>query len=171
MDQQTISFIISILAFIVAAFSIYLVNDYRKRSLQEAARADNHSTRPLQLQAYERLVVLAERISMPNLISRVNTAGLTSREMQSLLNESIKQEYEYNTSQQIYVSPVAWEAVTNLKEQNMLIINQVAGILQAESTGTDLNRALLEFVMTQKKGTLHSIVLEALNYEARKIMK
>ncbi|RYY62357.1 MAG: hypothetical protein EOO05_03080 [Chitinophagaceae bacterium] len=171
MDQQTISLIISILAFIVATFSIYLVNDLRKRNEQAGNKADLHSTRPLQLQAYERLVVLAERISMPNLISRVNTAGLSAREMQSLLNESIKQEYEYNTSQQIYVSPVAWEAVSNLKEQNMLIINQVAGILAAEATGTDLNRALLEFVMTQKKGTLHSIVLEALNYEAKKIMK
>jgi hypothetical protein len=171
MDQPTISLIISILAFIVATFSIYLLNDHKKRAAVEASKADTHSTRPLQLQAYERLVVLAERISMPNLISRVNTAGLSSREMQSLLTESIKQEYEYNTSQQIYVSPVSWEAVTNLKEQNMLIINQVSGMLPEGATGTDLNRALLEFVMTQKKGTLHSIVLEALNYEAKKIMR
>jgi hypothetical protein len=29
----------------------------------------------------------------------------------------------------------------------------------------------LEFVMSQKKGALHSIVLEALNYEAKKLMK
>ena len=171
MDQQTISLVISILAFIVAGISIFLVNDHRKKSALAADKAESHSTRPLQLQAYERLVVLAERISMPNLISRVNTAGLSSREMQLLLTENIKQEYEYNTSQQIYVSPVSWEAVSNLKEQNMLIINQVAGILPAEATGMDLNRALLEFVMTQKKGTLHSIVLEALNYEAKKIIR
>ncbi|MET0635044.1 MAG: hypothetical protein ABWZ25_03385 [Chitinophagaceae bacterium] len=171
MDQQSIGLIISILAFIVATFGIYLVNDLRKRTELASSKAENHSTRPLQLQAYERLVVLAERISMPNLISRVNTSGLSAREMQSLLTESIRQEYEYNTSQQIYVSPVAWEAVSNLKEQNMLIINQVAGVLAAEATGTDLNRALLEFVMTQRKGTLHSIVLEALNYEAKKIMR
>lgn len=53
----------------------------------------------------------------------------------------------------------------------MLIINQVAASLPAEASGLDLNRMLLDFVMTQKKGALHSIVLEALNYEAKKIVK
>ena len=132
---------------------------------------DSFNTRPLQLQAYERLVMLAERIAIPNLISRVNQPGLSAREMQLLLLESIKQEVEYNATQQIYVSPVAWEAVRNLKDQNMLIINQVAATLASEATSTDLNKMLLDFVITQKKGALHSIVLEALNYEAKKIMK
>ncbi|HEX7844306.1 MAG TPA: hypothetical protein VF476_00820, partial [Chitinophagaceae bacterium] len=97
--------------------------------------------------------------------------GLNARQMQILLLDSIKQEYEYNTTQQIYVSPVAWEAVKNLKDQNMLIINQVGATLPAEATGLDLNRRLLEFMMASKKGTLHEIVLEALNYEAKKLMK
>jgi len=91
--------------------------------------------------------------------------------MHVLLLETIKQEYEYNATQQIYVSPVSWEAVRNLKEQNMLIINQIAATLPAEATGLDLNKRLLEFIMTQKKGAMHNIVLEALNYEAKKIMK
>ena len=91
--------------------------------------------------------------------------------MQLLFLESIKQEVEYNTSQQIYVSPIAWDAIKNLKDQNMLIINQVAATLPADASGTDLSRALLEFVMTQKKGAIHTVVLEALNYEAKKIMK
>jgi hypothetical protein len=91
--------------------------------------------------------------------------------MQMLLLESIKQEYEYNASQQIYVSPVAWEAVRNLKEQNMLIINQVGATLPGEASGVDLNKRLMEFMMTQKQGNLHSIVLEALNFEAKKIMR
>jgi hypothetical protein len=29
----------------------------------------------------------------------------------------------------------------------------------------------MEFIMTQPKGQLHSVVLEALNYEAKKLMK
>ena len=53
----------------------------------------------------------------------------------------------------------------------MLIINQVASSLPAEATGTDLNRRLLEYAMTQKKGNLNEIVTEALNYEAKKVMK
>ena len=115
--------------------------------------------------------MLAERIAIPNLVSRANQPGLDARQMQRLLIESVKQEYEYNTTQQIYVSPVAWEAVRNLKDQNMLIINQIGSGMPAEASGTDLNRSLLEFTMTQKKGALHEVVREALNYEAKKIMK
>lgn len=115
--------------------------------------------------------MLAERIALPNLVSRANQPGMSAKEMQLLLLESIRQEYDYNATQQIYVSPVAWEAVHNLKEQNMLVINQVSSTLPEGSTGLDLNKRLLEFVMSQKKGTLHNIVLEALNYEAKKLMK
>lgn len=170
MDQNLISLLLALVALLVSFYCFYLINDFRKRQAAKGP-ADNFNTRPLQLQAYERLVMLSERIAIPNLISRVNTSGISAREMQLLLLESIKQEYEYNTSQQIYVSPVAWEAVRNLKEQNMLIINQVAATLPPEASSADLNKRLLEFVMTQSKGALHSIVLEALNFEAKKVMR
>ena len=53
----------------------------------------------------------------------------------------------------------------------MLIINQVAATLPVEAKGIDLNKKLLEFVMNQQKGSLHTIVSEALNYEAKKLMQ
>lgn len=170
MDQNMITLLMALIALLISFYCFYLINEQRKTS-KHAANKDSFNTRPLQLQAYERLVMLAERIAIPNLVSRVNQPGLNAREMQLLLLESIKQECEYNATQQIYVSPVAWEAIKNLKDQNMLIINQVAASLPAEASGMDLNRMLLDFIMTQKKGALHSIVLEALNYEAKKIVK
>jgi len=170
MDQNMISILMALVALLISFYCFYLVNQQRKAP-KSANDKDSFNTRLLQLQAYERLVMLAERIAIPNLISRVNQPGLNAREMQLLLLESIKQECEYNATQQIYVSPVAWEAIKNLKDQNMLIINQVAASLPPEASGMDLNRMLLDFIMTQKKGALHSIVLEALNYEAKKIVK
>ena len=168
MDQNMIILLMSLLAMLVSFYCFYLVNQHRKAP---KTGKEDFNTRPLQLQAYERIVMLAERISLPNLVSRANQPGLNAREMQLLLLESIKQEVEYNTSQQIYISPVAWDAVKNLKDQNMLIINQVSATLPPEASGLDLNRMLLDFVMTQKKGAIHTVVLEALNYEAKKIMK
>ena len=85
--------------------------------------------------------------------------------------DNIKQEFEYNTTQQIYVSPTAWEAIRNLKDQNMLIINQVGATLPPEASGLDMNKRLMEFMMNSKKGTLHEIVMEALNYEAKKMIR
>jgi hypothetical protein len=169
MDETIVSIIISSLALVIALGTFFMFNQQRQ-SKSKNPQGDMN-TKQLQLQAYERLVMLTERIALPNLISRANQAGLSAREMQLLLLESIKQEFEYNASQQIYVSPVAWDAVRNLKEQNMLVINQVAAALPPESTGLDLNKILLDVLMKQQKGQLHTIVLEALNYEARKIMK
>ncbi|MGK2862827.1 MAG: hypothetical protein ACSLE0_12905 [Chitinophagaceae bacterium] len=172
MDQNMIVVLMALLSLLISFYCFYLVNELRKKTPKPSSSdGDSFNTRPLQLQAYERLVMLAERIALPNLVSRANQPGLNAKEMQRLLIENIKQECEYNATQQIYVSPVAWEAIKNLKDQNMLIINQVAASLPAEASGLDLNRMLLDFVMTQKKGALHSIVLEALNYEAKKIVK
>ena len=167
MSENMISLVVSIVALLSSTISFYLWYNQRSKKTDETY----FSTRPLQLQAYERLVLLTERIAIPNLVSRANQPHLSAREMQILLLESIKQEYEYNTSQQIYVSPVAWEAVRNLKDQNMLIINQMASSLPEDARSIDLNKKLIEFVMNQQKGNLHTIVLEAINYEAKKMMK
>lgn len=172
MDMNMITLVLALVAMLVSFYSFYLVNEQRKKK-ETKKEDDGFTSRPLQLQAYERLVMLAERIAIPSLVSRANQQqqGMNARQMQVLLLESIKQEYEYNTTQQIYVSPVAWEAVKNLKDQNMLLINQVASNMPPEASGLDLNRQILEFTMHSKKGTLHEIVLEALNYEAKKLMK
>ena len=169
MDTGTIALIASIIAILASFYAVYITNDNKRTPAKPITSSE---TRPLQLQAYERLVMLAERIGLPNVVSRANQQFAGSMgEMRSLLLESIKQEYDYNATQQIYVSPVAWEAIRNLKEQNMLIINQIAATLPPEASGYDLNRKIMEFAMNDKKGAMHSIVLEALNYEAKKIMK
>ncbi|MDP9231060.1 MAG: hypothetical protein M3O67_10390 [Bacteroidota bacterium] len=167
MDENMLSLVVAVVALLISMVTFFLWN--RERRFKKP-KGPVESTRPLQLQAYERLVVLAERLSIPSLVSRANQPDFNAREMQSLLNESIKQEVEYNSSQQIYVSNVAWEAIRNLKDQNMLIINQVAATLPPDAKGIDLNKKLLDFVMNQQKGALHTIVLEALNYEAKKLM-
>jgi hypothetical protein len=168
MFTATLSLILSAIALLISFITFYLWNNNRpvKNSGQAA-----FNIKPLQLQAYERLVVLSERIALPNLVSRINQPGLTAKEMQLLLLESIKQEFEYNSSQQIYVSPFAWQAINNLKEQNMLIINQVAQSLPPDAKGIDLNKMIMEVILVQDKNALHNIVLEALNFEARKLMK
>ena len=169
MDENMISLLVALAALLIALYAFYLVNELRKKKVK--TDSETYSSRPLQLQAYERLVMLAERIAIPNLVSRVNQPGLDARQMQILLLENIKQEFEYNTTQQIYVSPTAWEAVKNLKDQNMLIINQVGVTLPPNASGLDMNKTLMEFMMASKKGTLHEIVMEALNYEAKKMLK
>ncbi|HVW61404.1 MAG TPA: hypothetical protein VHC48_15240, partial [Puia sp.] len=101
---------------------------------------------------------------------RVSQPDLNAREMQSLLIYSIRQEFEHNITQQIYVSAEAWDAVRNYKEQNLLIINQVASYLPPDAAGLDLNKHLLELLVQSPKASLQNIVSDALSYEAKKLM-
>lgn len=124
----------------------------------------------LQLQAYERLSVLSERIALQNLLTRVPNAGLNSKQMQHALIDNIKSEYEYNVSQQIYIQPEIWKAVDNLKEQNIYIINQLASTLPGNASAMDLNKQIVDFLINNPNFSLHKIVHEAINYEAKKLM-
>jgi hypothetical protein len=127
-------------------------------------------SRQLQLAAYERLILLTDRIALPNLIQRANQPGLSARDMQQLLTYSIRQEFEHNITQQIYVSAEAWDAVRNYKDQNTLIVNQISSFLPEEATGNDLNRQLLEMLVQNPKASLQNVVSEVLSYEAKKVL-
>lgn len=167
MDLTILSIVLSGLAFIVA---IYVLLRKPQQSEQPGAGVKFESI-PMQLQAYERLVLLTERIALPNLISRLNQPGISAYEMKIILTENIRQEFDYNSTQQLYVSPVSWDAVRNLKEQNIMVVNQVSGTLPPTASAADLNKKILEVLMSQPNGALHELVAQALNYEAKKIMK
>ncbi|UKN03052.1 hypothetical protein K6119_05945 [Paracrocinitomix mangrovi] len=125
---------------------------------------------PMQVDAYQRLVLFLERIAPNNLIMRLNNPGLPAGAFQAKLLETIRQEYEHNLAQQIFVSMDAWEITRNSKEEVLKIINMAATKMQPTSMATDLSRAIfeitaqLEFQPTDKaikmlKSELNSKVL------------
>jgi len=168
MYEQQLPLIISIVALVISILTFIALNAKIKEKPE--AKKEDSGSKQLQLQAYERLVLLTERLALPNLIGRVTQTDLSASEMRILLVESMKQEFEYNTSQQVYVSPAAWDAIRNLKEQNTMVVNQVAAALPPTATGQDLKKILIDVTMRQDKEALHSIVLEALNYEAKRLL-
>jgi hypothetical protein len=101
----------------------------------------------------------------------MNQPGIAGKDMQMMLTHTIRQEFDHNITQQLYVSNEAWEAVRNLKEQNIHIINQVASYMSPEVSGTELNKQLLEMIVQNPKMTLHNVVAEVLSYEAKKLMR
>ena|SRR5438874_2203886 len=168
--DNTNGILIGIIVLLAIAFLIFVLTQKKSVKKETDGEIIDSSTRALRLQAYERLTLLVDRIALPNLISRVNQNGVSAREMQMLLTRGLKEEFDYNITQQIYVTAEAWDAVKNLKEQNMLVINQLASALPPNATGLDLNKLLLEYMMTDKKGQLHEVVSEVLSYEAKKLL-
>lgn len=165
MDTNTIALLLSSFALVAALVALV------QASKKPAPAAKETNLLPLKLQAYERLVILCERIALPSLISRTAASDLSAKEMHYILIENIKQEYDYNASQQIYVSPIAWTAVRNLRDQSMLVINKIASSLHPDARATDLNKELLEVIINQQDKALHTMVLEALNAEAKELMR
>jgi hypothetical protein len=130
----------------------------------------NNETIRLKLQAYERLSVFADRAGLKNLISRMNSFGESSASMHASLIETLKSEYDYNVSQQVYISGELWKAITKLKDQNIYVINQLAATLPHHANGMDLCKRILEYSMNEN-AELNQIVLDAIKYEARKLLK
>jgi len=102
---------------------------------------------PNRLQAYERMCLFLERMSPPNLLLRVNNPAFSARELHKVLLDEIRNEYNHNVSQQIYMSEDVWNMVRNAKEDLVIMINQAAEGVGQESTGLDLSRKVFELSM------------------------
>jgi len=80
----------------------------------------------IKLRAYERLTMFLERIEPIGMCNRLqlhNTDNVD--QLKSILIKNIITEYEYNISQQIYVSDELWKLVELVKNK---IINRIASI-------------------------------------------
>lgn len=99
---------------------------------------------PVRLQAYERMALFLERISPQNLLVRLNTGGMTSKEFHQLLLSEIRSEYNHNVAQQVYMSENVWNLIKNAKEDLIVSINDAAGEMTANSTSVDLSKKIFE---------------------------
>ena len=129
----------------------------------------NNETLKLKLQAYERLTVFADRASLKNLISRTSTGDLNVLDFQLILLQTLRSEYDYNVSQQIYVTPDMWKAIGNLKDQNIFIINQIAATLPSQAPAIELSKRVLEYA-GNLNAELSGIVMDALHFEAKRLL-
>jgi hypothetical protein len=145
----------------------------RQQPIQQAVRpvtSSNPEMVRLQLQAYERLSILCERMGLTNLIGKFPVNEMSAVQLQSAMVQTIKTEFEYNVSQQLYVSPAAWDGIKNLKDQNIYIINQLTSILPAGANGMDLGKKIVELLSQDENATLSNIVAALINQEAKQLM-
>ncbi len=125
---------------------------------------------PLQMQAYERVTMLIERISPDNLVIRTNRAGMGLIEFQQQLFAEINQEYTHNISQQVYLSDKAWTSVKKAIEMLKSNINQSAMELRGNTVAvsTDLAKKILERAMREKHDSIQES-LKVLRAEVKKL--
>jgi len=98
---------------------------------------------PLKLQAYERMVLFLERINPPNLIKRSMSHGQKVSELQSAMLRNIRDEYEHNMSQQLYIGENAWELVKTAKEDVARVINTSSAKFKTDDEAALMAKDLL----------------------------
>lgn len=124
----------------------YLTKEAQKRVL-ELRMKNAEIVLPIRLQAYERICLLLERLAPSNLLVRVSSAGQSAADYQRTLLAEIRNEFNHNLSQQIYMSDQAWVTVKRAKEDVVTLINQVFEQLPEHAKGTDLAKRILERVL------------------------
>lgn len=102
---------------------------------------------PVRLQAYERVTLFLERISPNNLIIRLNKGPVSAKEFQQQLLAEIRDEYNHNVSQQVYMSTQVWALVKNAKEDLNITINKASEGLAPEASNIDLAKNIFELMM------------------------
>jgi hypothetical protein len=135
----------AIILFFIARMVLraYLGNEALKR--EDARKAGNRQiTLPLRLQAYERLILLLERISPAQAVTRVLQPGMNALQFQIMLTQNVREEFEHNLAQQIYISPQAWAMIKSSKEEVIMLINTVAAEADSGAGAGDIAARIIQ---------------------------
>ena len=124
-----------------------MIKNEQDKRRQELILQNSRTVTPIKLQAYERIVLFLERISLESLLLRVSTPDISAQQLHSAMLNAIRSEFEHNLSQQIYMSQQAWEVVRNARSNMIKIINSEAGNLTPDASGMAFSKKLLEKIM------------------------
>jgi hypothetical protein len=122
----------------------YFFRNNESQRKTELALKNHEILLPLRLQAYERIALLLERLSVDSMLVRLNKPGLTVRQLQSEILATIRGEFEHNLSQQIYMSTSTWDAVRNARNQLIKIINSAAESIDPTLPSIELAKKIIE---------------------------
>ncbi len=168
--SNTIIILCAVIALLIAGFAGYLFWAKKKFEELEDLKMKSSEVIARKIAAYERLTLFAERTKLESLISRLYQPGYDAATMRSLFLNSIKDEFEHNVVQQLYVDAAIWDALTRMKDQNIFIINQMASIMPANTPAAELNKRLLEIVTANPDSTMNNLLLQAIQFEVKKLM-
>lgn len=152
-----------ILVLVVAVFFLnkYVENEEKRRRYLLFSE-NQKQLLPLRLQAYERLVLFSERISPENLLQRISPIDENIKNYESLLVQTIDQEFIHNLTQQIYVSQSCWRNIKACKNEIIALIRKSAMVTK-DATAQEFRTLLLK--KSLEDGSPSQLVLQQIRKE------
>jgi hypothetical protein len=123
---------------------------------------------PSRVESYQRAVLLMERINPNSLVMRLHTPGLPAKVFQADLLKAIRDEFDHNVAQQIFISIPAWKMVKSSKEETIKIINLAGNQMESVATSTELAGKIFEIV-NEIGNTPTDITVEYLKKELQEL--
>ena len=134
-----------------------------------AVASPKANTIATRLQAYERLILLLERIEPNQMVPRIHKPGISAANFARELQTTIRTEYEHNLTQQIYVSEMAWNKVLESKSAVNQLIDLATRKVGDNATGVQFSNAL--FAILGEAGVSPTLEgIKILRAEARQLL-
>jgi hypothetical protein len=146
----TILYVLAVTYFLIKALNQYLaiLSDKNKLTISKSElNKDGKKIElllPLHIQAYERLILFLERIKPMALIARHLDPFTSRQQFQMNMLQNIRDEFEHNLSQQLFVSDSVWQTSKAAREEIAQQINMQSANLTEESTSSDLAGLLVQ---------------------------
>ena len=160
----------ALIVFLTAYFLLtrYMNKDANLKAIELKMKRDKEIV-TLRLQAYERLALFLERINFAPVISRVRTPDMLANELQYAIVKNIREEFEHNLSQQVYVSSNAWNLIIQAKEEMMKTVNLIGTQLPPEASAGQLINAIFTGIQQANAPLPTEHALEFLKAECREL--
>lgn len=150
----------ALVVFATAYYLLKLLLDERQRIDRAILRNDAQKiTLPLRLQAYERLTLLCDRAGVLNTMFRVRSSGMKVRDLRASLMLAISQEFDHNTSQQLYVSDTLWQIIQFAKNDTLALVTNAGSDLDQNGDAELLFDVLLAELEQQQPPTLQKAII------------
>lgn len=117
-------------------FEYIKMKDKELKMLQVKGNSENKS------QSYERMMLFLERIKPSNLVKRFD-ASLAPHEFIYLTEKALAEEFEYNASQQLYLTKTSWQAVSDSKTEIQRLLRSTYEELNENASLDDFKTVFL----------------------------
>lgn len=131
-----------IIALPFLVFAKQFVNSFVRLKKQEINFLATKSNSEIKLQALERMTLFLERLRPSNLVMKFDK-NLQPHEFVFLTEKNITEEFEYNASQQLYLSKSSWQDILTSKSNILQLLHKTYEDLNENSRLEDFKTVFL----------------------------
>lgn len=138
------------------------------RQMAALKREQAKSITPVRLRGYERLALLLDRTVPETMLLNMNLPEMNCLQLQTALLTQIRQEYDHNAAQQIYVSNELWNLIRASKESLLHLVNTCAKNFKQEDSAFKFAETLIK-TYNYTPDTPTELAMKRLKQEVREL--